>query len=360
MSSLPGRNAPWFTFIFHPRTVADLYRWGGGSVLRAYSSSEDDFVEKALMSPPLVVGEFFVRPSPVRGELIALPSLTDGMLGSRGRRLVIEAALIAARRGTRVVGLGALTAPATRGGLSLVSKVPPQMTVTTGNAYTTTVARDNVHEAVATLNLSRSARVAVVGCTGSVGRALSRLLAEDDMDLTLIGRSAARAERVLPDLAGRARFSGELADVRAADVVLVVTNDPTACLTPEVFRDVSFPIVVVDVAQPPNIPRADYPRFAREGIVVVEGGLVHIPGFVSTQDMDLPPGGSTYACLAETYLVAREGIRDHLVGATTLEHARMVRRIADRRGLWTRPLGLEQATASALRAEAGDSAGSAQ
>jgi predicted amino acid dehydrogenase len=182
----------------------------------------------------------------------------------------------------------------------------------------------------------------VLGCTGSVGSALSRLLIDDDLDLTLIGRSENRVGRVLPDLAGRAHVSGDLADVRRADVVVVVTNDPSALLKPEIFSGATSRIVVIDVAQPPNIDRAEYPGFAREGVVVVEGGLAHIPGFVSTHDLDTPPGG-TYACLAETYLVAREGIREHWVGATTPERVALVRRIAERRGISTRPLGLEEA-----------------
>jgi fatty aldehyde-generating acyl-ACP reductase len=74
---------------------------------------------------------------------------------------------------------------------------------------------------------------------------------------------------------------------------------------------------------------------------VVEGGLVHIPGYTCTYDFGLPDPRDTIAYLAETYLFAREGIRKHSVGRPSAEPACRLERVAQRHGVSPRPLDLE-------------------
>jgi fatty aldehyde-generating acyl-ACP reductase len=339
-----ARQPPWFAFLVHPRDTADLRNWPGGAVVRVYSASEEEFRAKALATPPIVAGEVVFGNAPVHGELIYVPAMPDQLRHASGRRLVVESARLAADRGARVIGLGALTAPATRGGRSLLPRLPPGVTLTTGNAFTAVVARDNVDEAIAALDLRRPARVAVVGCTGSVGAAATRLLAEAGLELILIGPDAERVRRSFANLAGPAVFSGDLADVRRADVVLLLTNAPTARLRPGLFRDphrerAGQTTVVVDLAQPLNVPRERQASFRRRGVTVVEGGLAEIPGYATTFDLG-NPAGATFACLAETYLFAREGLREHAVGPASVELARTLQRVARRHGVRTRSLSL--------------------
>jgi fatty aldehyde-generating acyl-ACP reductase len=69
---------------------------------------------------------------------------------------------------------------------------------------------------------------------------------------------------------------------------------------------------------------------------VLEGGLVRIPAYRSTYDMGTPSRLDTFACLAETYLFARQGIRGHSVGRPSVELAEAMDRAAQLHGITAR------------------------
>lgn len=332
-----GNVAPWFAFLVHFRDYEDLHRFGGAAFLRRYSHSEAEFRTKMCSLPPMVAGEVGFGFATARGELIGVMRPPEVMLGSRAAQAVAEGLDLALQRGARVVGLGGLTAPATGGGLRLLRRVPAGVTLTNGNAYTAAVVRHNVAEASDTLGLGRCARVAVVGCTGSVGVPASHLLAESGFDLILIGRSAARVRGHLGELVGWTTIADNLDAVREADIVVLLTSDPSARLAPEQVRPGA---VVIDCAQPTNVAASAYPAFASRRVAVAPGGIVRIPGYTCSVDFGLPAREETFACLAETYLFAREGIRDHSVGRPSPALARRLERVAQRHGVSPRPLDL--------------------
>jgi hypothetical protein len=108
--------------------------------------------------------------------------------------------------------------------------------------------------------------------------------------------------------------------------------------------------VVVDVAHPLNVPPAEYPRFRARGCDVVPGGLVRIPRYSCGHEFYLPDPRDTFACLAETYLFAREGIREHSVGQPTEATAARLERAARRHGV--RPRELAGELGASVRARA--------
>lgn len=328
---------PWFTFLVHPRDFQDLWAVPGAALVREHSASEAEFHEKMLSLPPTVIGDVRFGFSPVHGEVVGVLCMPWEILHLKGRRGIVEAVEVAVGRGTPVIGLGALTSPATRGGASLVPLVPRGVTVTTGNAYTAAVAYRNAMEALSALSDRSSCRVAVVGCTGSVGVATARLLDRAGLDLILIGRAEQRVHRELPDLAPRSRVSADRRDVGDADVVLLLTGDPAAQLEPDMMRPGS---IVLDLAHPFNIPPVRFGEFRARDVRVTQAGLVDIPGYSSTTELRLPDRHCTLACLAETYLFAREGIREHSVGHASVELALELEDIAGRYGVGPRALDL--------------------
>ena len=330
-------HPPAFAFLTNLRDDRDLYRIGASRFLRRYSSNESEFHDKMCRLPPLVAGEVVVGFGPIRGEVAVVMRMPAALLGADGTRAIREGLEMAVQRGATVVGLGGMTAPATAGGQRLLRDVPTGVTLTNANAYTAAVVLHNVIEAADSLRLDRRATVAVVGCTGSVGVPTSLLLAEHGFDLILVGRTPARVRQRLPGLAGRMRCTGDLGAVHDADVVVVLTNDPSARIGPD---HVGRHAVVVDVAQPANIPAPAIEAFARRGVPVVEGGIVRIPGYACTVDLGMAHPGDTAACVAETYLFAAEGIRAHSLGHPEVELARRLWRAALRRGIDVRPLGL--------------------
>jgi predicted amino acid dehydrogenase len=333
LSSTP----PWFCFIVHPRQASELHAMSGASLLRRYSKDEAEFIRRACCSPAMVAGEVTLRGSSVRGEVIGAVRMPETMLTRDGFRAVVEAAQLAALRGAAVVGLGALTAPVTAGGSLLLPHLPSGITVTNGNALTAVVAKENV---MAALSAGRAGAntVAVLGATGSVGVAGSRLLADEGPDLILIGRSAAQLDKRLGGLAHVATLSDDMARVADADVVLVLTSDPSARLRPQMLKQGA---VVVDLAQPANVPAGEYGEFRRAGIPVAQGGIVQLPGYRCTQDFFLGGPEDTFACLAETYLMASTGLREHSVGLPSADFTQTISLLASQHHIRPRPLQLD-------------------
>ena len=340
-----GRQVPWFSFLVHLRSRRDLDLWTTSTMVRA--AAGEDWRDQVLRGPPLVASSLSFRSNPATGEIVVIPRLPEEIIYGEGRRLIARSVEIAAARGSHVVGLGGLISSATRGGESLVAAAPQGLTITNGNSFTAAAARANVLEACEFVG-RESPRVAVLGSTGSVGIPTVRLLADDGLDLLLIGRSLVKARRLGPEPSERVRFSDQLADVGKADVVLVLTSGSAARLEPELF-DGGRDVVVIDVAQPPNVEVVRRQAFRDRKVRVVRGGWVQLRGGISSRDhegvmTDGDPDalqGSAPACLGETYLLAAEGIRDHAVGPGSVELARLLGRVAERRGVRICPLSIE-------------------
>jgi len=326
---------PAFVFLTHLRDDDDLYRIGASSFLRRYSDGEDDFRRKMSSLPPLVAGEISFGFSPVRGEVVVVMRRPDVLFGPGGGRAILEGLEVALARGASVIGLGALIAPATAGGARLLRHLPDGVTLTNTNAYTAVLVLANVHSAAANRGLGTGAQVAVIGCTGSVGVPASRLLADDGFPLVLVGRTVERVRRHLGDLEGNALLAAGLDSALGAEVVVLLTSDESARLTPD---HVSPGAVVIDFAQPANVTPAAAAAFERQGVTVVEGGIVRVPDYWCSVDLGLADRADTTACVAEAYLFAREGIQAHSVGRPTTELARRLARSAVRHGVRPQPL----------------------
>jgi predicted amino acid dehydrogenase len=329
---------PAFVFMVHPRDHQDLHNVRGSSVVASHSATEEEFREKMLSLPPTITGEVTFGFDPVRGEMLVVLCLPERIMFSHGREQIDEAVRVAHARGAVVLGLGALTAPATRGGQTLLPTLPRPMTLTTGNAFTAAVARTNVVEASVAMGLDDRATVAVLGCTGSVGVAASRLLDRAGFRLMLVGRSQTRVRKELGDLLSKSIVSGSVADVGQADIVLLLTGDPSAHVDPDMVKPGA---VVLDLAHPVNIQREDYPLYEQRDVRVAQGGLVTIPGYHCTTDIRLPDRHCALACLAETYLFAREGITEHSVGQASVDFAIELESVAARYGVRSRRLDLD-------------------
>jgi predicted amino acid dehydrogenase len=91
------------------------------------------------------------------------------------------------------------------------------------------------------------------------------------------------------------------AAVATAHIVVAATSTPDQLITAETPRPDA---IICDVSQPPNV-RGDV-RTRRPDLFVVDGGLVRLPGG-RPLDIDLGvPGGVTYACAAETMILAHQ------------------------------------------------------
>ncbi len=222
---------------------------------------------------------------------------------------------IARSLGAGILGLGAFTSIVGDGGITLARRLP-EIAVTTGNSYTVATALEGARRGAEMMGHSLcQARVAVVGANGSIGATCAEVMAREAAELTLIGRDEAR----LSTLAARLRQTGS-APVRTctdvatglidADIVITVTSAVDAVILP---GHIKRGAVVCDVARPRDVSV----RVARErkDVLVIEGGLVAVPGDMRVPLADRPtqqfnfgfPPGTAYACMSETMALALEG-----------------------------------------------------
>jgi predicted amino acid dehydrogenase len=323
MSAVP------FAFLVHPRArvAEDLAR-----VWRPLGRLPEGAVERAvrrLPLPPFSMARVHLPdegPDPV-GHVVLVPFGARHLLEHphEGRERVGRAIDHAARLGAGVVGLGALTATVTAGGVTLRDRT--DVGVTNGNAYTAAVVEDQL---LALLGDSSRRRVAVVGATGSVGTTLVRLLARSQSvdELLLVARGVAKLDLLAADAGRRipTTVSTDLHDVRGSDVVVLLTASADALLQAEHLAPGAL---VLDATQPRNTSPALLDE--RPDVTVVDGGVVAVPEMRLRGGNIGLPQGRAYACFAETALLGLDGHTGHFsLGVPTLDQVDHVRHLAAR------------------------------
>ncbi len=242
----------------------------------------------------------------IEGWLVACPVTPKRMLEipvSAAYNKIVQTGHLAERQGARILGLGAFTSVVGDAGMTVSRKL--SIPVTTGNSLTIAVAVEAALEAARRMGLEPGrCLAAVVGAYGAIGQACAQLLARTVPHLLLVGRDAARLERVKGQvelLGARATTSTRLADVRQADVVLTVTSAVEPIIEPAHLKPGA---VVCDVARPRNVSRCVADE--RDDVLVIEGGVMDVPGQANFGfDFGFPPG-KAYACMAETMILALE------------------------------------------------------
>lgn len=297
-----------FAFLIHPLRIADFTR--KFPFVQAFPEA---WVESAFAHvPPFKVSHITgVRSAAgpqAEGWFIVLP-MTPRRLMATAWPLLLEKLVRAGRKaealGAEIFGLGAFAKIAGDRGVSLNGRL--RIPVTIGNSYTAATAVEGALLAAQRLDVDlRRATAAVVGGTGSIGAACAQVLAAQVPALVLAARDRARLEEVADRVRARgAQVQVETdarAAVRGADVVLAVTSATEEILQPEDFKPGA---VVCDVARPRNVSAAVHER--REDVLVIDGGVIAVPGPVDFGlNFGFPPG-TCEACMAETMILALEG-----------------------------------------------------
>lgn len=329
----PGRTR--FAFVVHPLDPASLADFDPS--LEGFTDAQHvELLERfdrasSLLNPaPFVVGSGTVGgETTVHGELIGVPYTAEQLLSlptERACAVISDAVELATDRGAEIVGLGAYTSIVTSNAVGLGEQPVP---VTTGNAFTAAASVRAVLAAAAERGVALpGATVAIVGAGGAIGRAIAVALAGRVGRLLLVGRPGSRSARLADAVdaveavlreantrAGEAWTDTAVetgddapAAARRADVVITASSTPHALLGAD---DFIADAIVCDVAQPPNLP-ATLPR-DRPDLAAFAGGMVTVP---AGSDFDLRyglPTGITYACMAETMLLAlakESGVKD--------------------------------------------------
>ena len=303
-----GLVAARFAFIIHPidpkRDVARKF-----GLLGKLPASWIDFFSRYF--PPIIVSHITGVRSPTGAEaegwLIAAPYTPRRMLSlphAEVYRKIARAARVGQRLGARIVGLGAFTSVVGDAGITVSQQV--DIAVTTGNSYTVAAVMRTISSAAESLGIDiRRSTLAVVGATGSIGRACAHYAATLGGHVLAIGRDLERLTRLAEQMTElglrKPELATDTAELRRADLIITAAGSPRPVVGPE---HLGSGAVVCDVALPPNV--SPEVRLRRSDVLVLDGGLIRVPG---TPDLGFNfglPAGLVYARMVETMILALE------------------------------------------------------
>lgn len=297
-----------FAFLVHPMTIED--------VAKKYKI--------ALKVTPKMVGRVIKRRRPfaleeIEGVRSAVGTEAHGwfvavpLLPWQFRQLeedyvikkIVKACEVARKNGARIVGLGAFTATVGDGGRKIAESA--SIPVTTGNTYTVATAIEGTIKAAEVMEIDlNAATLAVIGATGSIGRTCALALAPRFARTVLVGRDKDRLRKVLDDVRSVAQTEIQTWDdidnaVNQAEVIISVTGAADAVINPSQIKPGA---VVCDVARPRDV--AETVAKIRDDVLVIDGGVVEVPGRVDLHSILGVPRGLAQACVAETMILALE------------------------------------------------------
>ncbi|MFZ7101887.1 MAG: shikimate dehydrogenase [Peptococcaceae bacterium] len=296
-----------FAFIIHPIEIADIYR-----KYPLLEKLPPNLLEKSfrylpamkvsqiegIKSPHGEIAGYFIACTLTTRQLLTLPEET-------AIKKILEAVKLAEKLGAQIVGLGAMTSVVGDGGIIVAqnSNIP----VTTGNSYTVASAVEASYRAARLMDIDLdSASVAVLGATGSIGSVVARLMAKRCKYLMLLARNKDRLLKLSRTIMYEDGVAVEVSSepkklLKKADIIVSVTSSMDTIIDPD---DLKPGAVICDVARPRDVSTSV--QRARKDVLVIEGGVIKIPGPVNFNfNFGFPPG-LAYACMAETMLLTLE------------------------------------------------------
>jgi predicted amino acid dehydrogenase len=296
-----------FAFIIHPIEINDVFR--KLKFMRRWPVPLVEAVVWAL--PPFKISEITGVSSPhaeTSGFFVSCPLTSQQMVRLPEEKVIgkiIRAGKVAEKLGAKIVGLGAMTSVVGDAGVTVDRSL--DIAVTTGNSYTVATALQGTKKAARLMGIDMNrAEVLIVGATGSIGSVCARILARDVRFLTLLARDKRKlnhlAARILKENGLAVKISSEVRQsVKRADIIITVTGSADSVID---VADLKPGAVVCDVARPRDVSRRA--AEARNDILVIEGGVVEVPGNVNFGFDFGFPAGTSYACMAETMILSLE------------------------------------------------------
>lgn len=217
-------------------------------------------------------------------------------------RKIIQTGRLAERLGAQILGLGAFTSVVGDGGKTVAREL--SIPVTTGDSYTVAMAVRAIRQAARRMDITlQQSTLAVVGATGTIGSVCAQMLAPDVRRTILVGRNEERLRATADNLvecgAQDVHTTTDMRRISQAECVITVSNALEAIVGPEHLRRGA---VVCDVARPRDVSRQVAQK--RGDVLVIEGGMVRVPGTVDFGFDFGFPAGMAYACMAETMVLA--------------------------------------------------------
>lgn len=337
---MTGHNSPsdhTFGFVFHPisikEDVARKYPLAG----KIFGEPQINFLSRFF--PPVDISEIHGIISEETGEstrgwFVACPYTPPTMMRlpvPEVYRKLVDCGKNLTAKGAKIVGLGAYTSVVGDAGRTIADRL--EVPVTTGDSYTVYMAVEALREAGRQMNIGmHEAKVAVMGATGAIGATCAEMLSHDVPELVLVGRRPEAVEAVRERCEGhfaKIVASTDITTIYDADLILTVTSATHTVIEPHHIKPGA---VICDVARPRDVSKQVFEQ--RDDVLVIEGGMVEVPGPVDFGfNFGFPPGKS-FACMAETIALSLEGrYEDYTIGKhIDIERVMEIGEIAGRHG----------------------------
>lgn len=298
-----------FAFIIHPidpkRDVSRKY-----PALGKLPTWLIDYL--SLFFPPVYISEIQGVQSKdngrsLKGWFIACPLTPTRMVTLPPAvvyKKIIQTGHYAEKLGARLLGLGAFTSVVGDGGITIAKNL--NIPVTTGDSLTIAMAVRAIREAADIMEIPLDiAKVAIIGATGAIGSVCADMLAPDVGQLLLIGRREEKLQQVAKNAHNQGCqdvvISSDMSQLHEAHLIITVTSAVETIIEAKHLREGA---IICDVARPRDISRQVAEQ--RPDILVIEGGMVKVPGSVDFGfNFGFPPK-MAYACMAETMTLALE------------------------------------------------------
>ncbi len=308
LKSYENNSQNTFSFIIHPIKLSDLNFPKFLRVIPDAISTQALKMVKPFMISNLIRARS-TKGIEVTGRFVMCPLLPTQFKQMNTNFLVskvLKSCRVAQKGYTKIIGLGGYTSIVCDKNIKMVEDI--STAITTGNSLTVAMVIEGCLKVAKSKNIRFStANIAIIGATGSIGSACSKLLAESKTNLILCAPRIARLEKLkkmLLKLNGSLRVTVET-DARVAasnaDIVIAASSASKALLSIEDFKKNA---IVCDVAVPANVALGD--RSKRPDVNYFKGGLVKpAAGIYLGLNIGLP-SNVIYGCLAETIVLAFE------------------------------------------------------
>jgi predicted amino acid dehydrogenase len=145
-----------------------------------------------------------------------------------------------------------------------------------------------------------------VGATGAIGSICAQLLAAESGKMVLVGRRTEKLQEVATAVRQQGcknvTVTADMNHLAQAHFIITVTSAVDTIIEPQHLRRGA---VVCDVSRPRDVSKQVAEQ--RPDVLVIEGGMVEVPGPVNFNfDFGFPPK-MAYACMAETMALALDG-----------------------------------------------------
>ena len=296
-----------FSFIAHPRTFEDVY--SKFQYMRLIPRKSRVTMLKRLWPILTSVMESQLTTAKgdlIKGHFITIPSTPEIIFRDikTFRQKVVQASILGRNMGSCTVGLGALIPPLIPDAQWLEDQV--DIKITTGFAFSIIITLENIRQLAELFSLNlKNSTTAIIGGSQITGHHVTLKLAEQVKQILLFDQPR-QMEKLITlktkldtqNLANDIIILDEPSELKKADLIIVFTSARGARLQSEYIRPGT---IIIDDTQPSAIS-PDLLK-DRKDIIVVDGGIIHLPNFNPHFKLGLLRKGDMWGCLAETIIL---------------------------------------------------------